>query len=279
MADISKLNLGNTVLNLKDKAGREQILSMQMDLLTINHPNNRFEEKDLGTWSSSSDVDTFFNTYNSDNGYDNLSLGNYVSIASGFGTNVWMIAGFDTYKGIGQNTGISGITLIPKTYLNVSGSTGFTMNSSATTNGGYNGTVMKSTTLANIGTQLQSTLGSTHLKNINALVSSSTNTSASRIDGLTGAANNCGWINTYVILPSELQIFGSSVWGNSFDSGESISQLPVFRFISPNEYARWDYWLRAVASSTDFAYASQSGDCWHSAANVNRGIRPLIYVG
>lgn len=278
MANISKLNLGNTVLNLKDRAGREQILAVQIDLRTVNHPNNRFEEKNLGTWSSSSDVDTFFNTYNSDNGYSGLSLGNYVSIASGFGTNVWMIAGFDTYKGIGEG-GVAGITFIPKTYLNVSGSTGFTMNSSATTNGGYNGTTMKSTTLSNIGTQLQSTLGSSHLKNVNILVSSGTNGSTSRIDGLTGAANDCGWIYAYAFLPSEIQIFGSNVWGNSFDGGESISQLPVFRFISPNEYARWDYWLRAVASSTDFSYASQSGDCWHSAANVARGIRPLIYVG
>jgi hypothetical protein len=278
MADISKLNLNNTILNLKDKAGREQIVSMQMDLLTINHPNNRFEEKDLGTWSSSSDVDTFFNTYNTDNGYDNLSLGNYVSIASEFGTNVWMIAGFDIYKGIGSCTS-GGIVLIPKTYLSVSNTTGFTMNSSATTSGGYNSTVMGSTTLVNIGTQLQSTLGSSHLKNLNILVSSSTNASATRSDSLTGAATNCGWINRYVVLPTEIQIFGSNVWGNSFDAGELIMQLPIFRFISPNEYAYWDFWLRAVASSTDFAYASQSGDCWHRAANTNAGIRPLIYVG
>ena len=278
MADISKLNLNNTILNLKDKAGREQILSMQMDLLTINHPNNRFEEKDLGTWSSSSDVDTFFNTYNSDNGYDNLSLGNYVSIASGFGTNVWMIAGFDTYKGVGSCTS-GGIVLIPKTYLSVSNTTGFTMNSSATTSGGYNSTIMNSTTLVDIGTQLQSTLGSTHLKSLNILASSSINASATRTDSLTGCATNCGWISRYVVLPTEIQIFGSNIWGNSFDGGEYISQLPVFKFISPNEYSRWDFWLRAVASSTDFAYASQSGDCWHRAANTNAGIRPLIYVG
>lgn len=276
MADISKVKLNNSTYNLKDRSGREQLVSIQSDVNTIYHPNNRFEEKSLGTWSSISDVDSFFNTYNADMGWDGLSLGNYVSVANSFGTNDWMIAGFETYYNIGTCR-TKGITFIPKTYLNVNNTHSFTMNDSATTNGGYNGTYMNSTRLVDLASQVGGVIG-THLKSINILVSSGVNGSQSRIDGLTGAANNCGWIDRYLVIPSELQIYGSSIWGNSFDTGESIAQLPVFAFISPNEYDRQDFWVRAVASSTDFAYASQSGDCWHSAANIGRALRPIMYL-
>ena len=46
--------------------------------------NNKYDATvSLGTWSSLSDVDNFFNTYNHANGYNGLKLGNYVTINDG----------------------------------------------------------------------------------------------------------------------------------------------------------------------------------------------------
>ena len=65
----------------------------------IDKPNERYESKYLGTWSSSTDMDVFFNRFNHDTNYKDgetkLSLGNYVTINDGTYNVQWEIAGFD----------------------------------------------------------------------------------------------------------------------------------------------------------------------------------------
>ena len=66
----------------------------------IDDPNNRnYDNINLGTWSSVSDVDTFFSRFNHSTAYKDgntkLSVGNYVTIQDGTYNAVWEIAGFD----------------------------------------------------------------------------------------------------------------------------------------------------------------------------------------
>ena len=86
------------------------------DSYTKTVPNNRYDDKTIATFSSTSDIDNFLNTYNSSNNYFGLSLGNTIKINDGVYNIEWMIAGFDTEETNGSNNG-KGICLIPKTSI------------------------------------------------------------------------------------------------------------------------------------------------------------------
>ena len=77
---------------------------------------SRYRGKDLGVWSSVSDVDKFCNNHNSANGYEGLCLGDYVTIMDGTYNTQWMIAGFDTEANNDSGNGV-GICMIPKGVL------------------------------------------------------------------------------------------------------------------------------------------------------------------
>ena len=238
----------------------------ELKKLHIDTPNNRYEERDLGTWSSVSDVDAFMKAYNHDNNYEGLSLGNYVTIQDGTYNGTWMIAGFDTEynKGI-PNTGY-GITFIPKTILFSA-----PMNDTATTVGGYYGSKMFQTTLPSVANILKGVLGD-HLLNRPVQVTNS-------VSG--NEASSTIWATAYLSLMSENQVYGSRIYGSKFCSGEATNILPVFNLIKFNQFSTYPgYWLRAVVSTTQFAGAGHVGYATYDPANYKlAGVRPLMYIG
>ena len=58
-------------------------------------PNTRYEVKNLGTWSSITDVEDFLYFCNHDTGYYGATIGSYVTINDGTYNKEWVIAGFD----------------------------------------------------------------------------------------------------------------------------------------------------------------------------------------
>ena len=239
------------------------------DYLSMDHsdPNTRYESKDLGTWSSTSDVDAFMSTYTHDNNYTGLSLGNYVTIQDGTYNAVWEIAGFDmeynqtAADSTTYNNGY-GICMIPKTQV----TTG-EWNTSATTTGGYKTSYMHNTVLPNIVTKLKNVLGN-HIVNRNVLLSSSIGKDKS---------NAYTWTTAYATLMSVGQMNGTfASHSNKYDDGEAIYKLPLFNY---EEYKTGSiFWSRGVHYGSGPWYANGDGKFSGFNANETIGVRPLIYL-
>ncbi len=166
------------------------------------------------------------------------------------------------------------VSLIPKTHLFSA-----RMNSSNTTAGGVKGSEMVTSTLPALATTLKSALGNRLLER-RVLYSKAVDTSAvSQYSKWTGMASDWEWFSAYCSLLSEVQVYGSMVFGGPYDIGEASQQLPIFKFINFINYSRSLFWLRGVASSTDFCRASGNGIADYTSASASNGVRPLITVG
>lgn len=229
----------------------------------------------IDTWNSASDVEDFLTEHEVSTGkFTGLKVGQRIKINDGTYNKEWFIAGFDLDYKLGTASSspyyISQhhICLIPTGIL-ANGS----MNGTATTSGGYKGSVMYTTTLPAIATTLQTVL-STHLLEqcleISSLVSSTTGTSQ-----MSERAKQ------YISLMTECQVFGFSLHGNKFDNGWNTMKLPIFNFIHSsmgNDIQIYPYWLRSVAGTSVFADCDFGRDTV-SSADTSNGIRPYIVVG
>ena len=244
----------------------------ELTSIPTDDPNTRYESKDLGTWSTTSDVDTFMSQYNHDSNYSYrgtlLSLGNYVTIQDGTYNTQWVIAGFDkehsqtAADGTLYDNGY-GICMIPKTIV----TTG-KWNSKRTTNGGYKSSTMHTTLLPNIVTKLKNVLGN-HIVNRNVLLSSS---------AASGTSNAYTWTTAYATLMSIGQMNGTfASHNNKYDDGEANYKLPLFNYEDFKTGSN-NLWSRGVNGSTG-AWVVDSGDyITHLNVNGVYGVRPLIYL-
>ena len=247
--------------------------------------NGIYRGKNLGTFTSTAELETFLSNHEIATGnFTDLYLGDYFTIQDGTYNANWMIAGFDTefYKGwlAGGFSGVPWInqhhiTLIPRIPLFDD-----QMNSTNTTSGGYKGSAMHTSTLPTVVSNLQTVLG-THLLKRYALLSNAVDTTRSNMFGTAGGASSSWeWAEVYATLPSEVQIYGSTVWSSSgYDTGEACMKLPVFNFINHIQFSRWNFWLRGVASSSHFCIADNGGVANTWAASTSLGVRPIICIG
>lgn len=247
--------------------------------------NGIYRGKNLGTFTSMAELETFLSNHEVATGnFTDLYLGDYFIIQDGTYNANWMIAGFDTefYKGwlVDGSSDVQWInqhhiTLIPRVPL-----FNAQMNPTNTTSGGYKGSAMHTSTLPTVVSNLQTVLG-THLLKRYALLSNAVDTTRSNMYGTAGGASSSWeWTEVYATLPSEMQIYGSTVWNSSgYDTGEACMKLPVFNFINHIQFSHWNFWLRGVASSSLFCLAGTDGraDAW--GASNTRGVRPVICIG
>jgi hypothetical protein len=208
----------------------------------VSH-NGIFRGKDLGTVSSLNEYIAFRQAHGIDNkSYTDLYLGDYFKIQDGTYNVEWMVAHFDYYVNKGETVSPRGVVLIPRITCGES-----KMNNTNTTEGGYAATIANVTTCPAIASKLQTVLGSYLLSN-KLLFSTATNASIPSMAGANwqGASTNWAWTASQCSLPTEVQIYGSTVIGSSFyDVGESCEKLAVFNFINHIEYSRSGFWLRS----------------------------------
>ena len=247
--------------------------------------NGVYRGKNLGTLASLTDVENFISEHNfATTTFSDLFLGDYFTIQDGTYNANWMIAGFNTeyYKGWlvdgsseTQWIVTPHITLIPRIPL-----FNAQMNSTNTTSGGYKGSAMHTSTLPTVVSNLQTVLG-THLLKRYALLSNAVDTTRSNMFGTAGGASSSWeWTEVYATLPSEVQIYGSTIWSSSgYDTGEACMKLPVFNFINHVQFSRWAFWLRGVASFSSFCDASYDGHAGTWGASNSPGVRPVICIG
>ena len=265
------------------------VYSMQQQITSLNDaianlefqvddPNDRnYTSTNLGTWSSASDVDTFFSRFNRSTAYKDgntkLRVGNYVTIQDGTYNAVWEIAGFDMESNQEAADGTTfdngyGICLIPQTQLTTA-----TWNASNTLTGAYKSSTMHTSHLPGIVTKLQNILGS-HIVQRNVLLSSS-------VDG-SYYSNAYTWTTAYATLMSIGQMTGTFAANrNKYDDGEANYKLPIFN--SKDFKTGSTFWSRGVLGYFNSYYCawlvnSGGGINGNSFVSGACGVRPLIYL-
>ena len=166
------------------------------------------------------------------------------------------------------------------------------MNASNTTVGGYAGSVMNTAVIgdvvstgsiatgATINQQLYYIFGS-HLKTIREITSNAVDTAKTH-GVITGVASGWAWASYQAILMSEHEVYGASVWGDgNYNVGTACRQLALFAMAKGaiNNRSAY-YWLRDVASSSDFAVVNSFGGAYfYSASYTGFSVRPRFILG
>lgn len=155
-----------------------------------------------------------------------------------------------------------------------------------TTEGGYYNSDMHQTTLPTYATKISTALGG-YILTWRSLMSNATSTTATSpgYSGWTGCSSGCAWYDTNCRLLSEVEVYGSKVWGNGYDVGANNRQLPGFALnpdllIKGNQADDRDsWWLCAVTGSTLFAIVGANGDAVSYYASVVSGVVPEVLFG
>lgn len=220
-----------------------------------------------------------------DGSFTNLFVGDYIKKNIYSQLTTFRIAGFDIYLHNGD-TELKDhhIVLVPDEALSSNN-----MNATDITTGGYVGCRLhKDNMIIQEESEFNTLFGSHLVENRELLVSavSDTNPNAS-CPIITGAANNWTWTSVKLALMTEVEVVGSTLKGSSgYDVGTGKSQMPLFQlapeFIHmktsrncPNEIG---YWLRTIASSSQFLIVSPSDRIEVCRASSSRGIRPRLLL-
>lgn len=149
------------------------------------------------------------------------------------------------------------------------------MNTSNTTTGGYVGSAMYTTNLAQAKTTIKAAFSGHILTHREWLVNAVSN----------GKASGGGWFDSDIELMTEQMVYGACVFnpvsdGSTVPANYRISkmQLPLFAFNPTMVNTRQDYWLRDVITAASFANVHNSGLAHYYAASYSLGVRPAFCI-
>ena len=202
--------------------------------------------------------------------FKDLYLGDYWSI----GGVDYLIAAFNYWLTCGDTAcNTNHLLVVPRNNLYTAG-----MNSSNITTGGYVGSEMYKTGLAQAKTTINNAFGSAHILNyrqylVNAVTS--------------GAPTGTDWYDSTVELMNENMIYGgrqfspmpngaTDPWNTCRNYTIDKSQLPLFHLAPWLICNRQWYWLRDVVSAAGFADVDSNGDASCAGASGAGGVRPVV---
>lgn len=150
------------------------------------------------------------------------------------------------------------------------------MNETNITTGGYFGSKMYTTNLANAKTLANSAFPNSVLSHRELITNAVTN----------GYPSDGAWYDSTVELPNEIMMYGSHIFMPS-GNGTTIvyryttnnSQLALMAACPKFIKIREAYWLRDVVSAAYFAYVNANGNAGYSSASNANGVRPVFPVG
>lgn len=206
----------------------------------------------------------------------------YAAISSGKFTDLYIgdywvikgvtyrIAAFDYYYNCGDtNFTKHHVVIVPDTSLYKA-----QMNTSNVTTGGYTGSAMYKSNLAQAKTTIKAAFGSAHVLTKRELLTNAVNGNT---------PSGWAWFDSDVELMNEVQAYGSVAWGahdgNGYNVASGDGQFPLFMFDRTKLHNREDYWLRDVSSATSFSGVSYSGLASYSGASGSLGVRPAFCIG
>lgn len=150
------------------------------------------------------------------------------------------------------------------------------MNETNITTGGYVGSKMYTSNLANAKTLVTSAFGDAVLTHRELLVNAVSN----------GYPSAGAWYDSSVELPNEIMMYGSYVHtpardGTTVPYRYTIDKKQLALAAIAPEYVniRANYWLRDVVSSADFALVHGIGSAYSDAASHSGGVRPEFPIG
>lgn len=206
----------------------------------------------------------------------------YTAISSGKFTDLYIgdywvikgvtyrIAAFDYYYNCGDtNFTKHHVVIVPDTSLYKA-----QMNTSNVTTGGYTGSAMYKSNLAQAKTTIKAAFGSAHVLTKRELLTNAVNGNT---------PSGWAWFDSDVELMNEVQVYGSVAWGahdgNGYNVASGDGQFPLFMFDRTKLHNREDYWLRDVSSAPYFSYVSSGGLASSSYASGSLGVRPAFCIG
>lgn len=150
------------------------------------------------------------------------------------------------------------------------------MNTTNITTGGYVGSAMYTTNLAQAKTTIANAFGDMVLTHREFLVNAVSN------DYPSGGS----WYDSTVELPNEIMMHGSHVFTPACDGSViparytiNKSQLALFKLVPMFIHNRQWFWLRDVVSAANFATVNDYGNPNFGRASGFAGVRPVFAVG
>lgn len=206
----------------------------------------------------------------------------YAAISSGKFTDLYIgdywvikgvtyrIAAFDYYYNCGDtNFTKHHAVIVPDTSLYKA-----QMNTSNVTTGGYTGSAMYKSNLAQAKTTIKAAFGSAHVFTKRELLTNAVNGNT---------PSGWAWFDSDVELMNEVQVYGSVAWGahdgNGYNVASGDGQFPLFMFDRTKLHNREDYWLRDVSSATRFSNVYLNGLADYANASYSGGVRPAFCIG
>lgn len=206
----------------------------------------------------------------------------YAAISSGKFTDLYIgdywvikgvtyrIAAFDYYYNCGDtNFTKHHVVIVPDTSLYKA-----QMNTSNVTTGGYTGSAMYKSNLAQAKTTIKAAFGSAHVLTKRELLTNAVNGNT---------PSGWAWFDSDVELMNEVQVYGSVAWGahdgNGYNVASGDGQFPLFMFDRTKLHNREDYWLRDVASAAGFSDVNGDGRADYYGASNSFGVRPAFCIG
>ena len=183
---------------------------------------------------------------------------------------IYRIAAFDYYYNCGDtNFTKHHAVIVPDTSLYKA-----QMNTSNVTTGGYTGSAMYKSNLAQAKTTIKAAFGSAHVLTKRELLTNAVNGNT---------PSGWAWFDSDVELMNEVQVYGSIAWGahdgNGYNVASGDGQFPLFMFDRTKLHNREDYWLRDVSSAPVFSLVYANGYANGGNASYSRGVRPAFCIG
>lgn len=211
-----------------------------------------------------------------------VTAAQYAAISSGKFTDLYIgdywvindvtyrIAAFDYYYNCGDtNFTKHHVVIVPDKSLYKA-----QMNTSNVTTGGYTGSAMYKSNLAQAKTTIKAAFSSAHVLTKRELLTNAVNGNT---------PSGWAWFDSDVELMNEVQVYGSVAWGahdgNGYNVASGDGQFPLFMFDRTKLHNREDYWLRDVSSATYFSRVYYFGGAYSYGASVSLGVRPAFCIG
>lgn len=201
--------------------------------------------------------------------FEDLYIGDYWVINA----RTWRIAAFDYYLTTGDIAcKTHHVTIVPDTNLDEQ-----PMNSSATTTGGYLGSIMHALWMTTAKNDVIAAFGSAHILSHRLFLDNTVTN---------GYPSARAWVDSQIELMSEQNVYGGKLYhgitnGTNFPNILDIdkSQYPLFVY-DPHMISNGQtYWLRNVASASTFAVVGGSGFAGYGYdASKSLGVRPAFSI-
>lgn len=259
----NKLLVGTTDGN-KAIAAEDALFAMLDGFAPVELRRVLFRGKNLGTALTAVQKAAI-----KDGSFKGMFLGDYWSI----GGRIWRIVDMDYWYNCGDTAFTSHhLVIMPDEALYNA-----QMNTTNVTTGGYVGSAMYKSNLANAKTIVNAAFQGSVLTHREYLCNAVAN----------GRPSGGAWFDSSIELPNEPMMYGHPHFSPTSDGSTvpniytiSKTQLALFmvcpRFIVNRSYNQW---LRDVVSSANFALVDHGGNTNYYAASTSRGVRPVFPVG